>query len=97
MTRKDRFADMLEKGANITPESEQVEVTPRRPAREKRMFGSRVDAALFDEFEFALLEVKRERGLRRATKEAGLEALLSLLDNPDFRKEWAERVVERSE
>lgn len=45
----------------------------------------------------ALLEVKHERGLRRVTKEAGLEALLSLLDNPDFRKQWAERVVERSE
>ncbi|WP_161884197.1 hypothetical protein [Deinococcus alpinitundrae] len=94
MTRPNRFAALTEGGGAEEPAELRQERTNHPPAETVRMLGGRVPDSIFREFNRQKVVAEEELGVRKITTEEGLEALVRLLRNAEFRGQWLQTLQE---
>lgn len=101
MTGRNRFADVLGDETPRTPETPAPQPAPAAPLptpapgprEEERTLSARVPDSIFREFQRHSTDAELELGVRKVTKEVGLEALVRLLRDPEVRAAWQREVL----
>ncbi|TSA82160.1 hypothetical protein FNU79_14175 [Deinococcus detaillensis] len=94
MTRPNRFAALTE-SSGAEERAEPLEERAERPLSETvRMLGGRVPDSIFREFNRQKVVAEEELGVRKITTEEGLEALVRLLRNAEFKSQWLQALQE---
>ncbi|GAA4012397.1 hypothetical protein GCM10022631_25230 [Deinococcus rubellus] len=94
MTRPNRFAALTE-GGGVEERPEPLGERTERPLPETvRMLGGRVPDSIFREFNRQKVVAEEELSVRKITTEEGLEALVRLLRNAEFRTQWLQTLQE---
>lgn len=101
MTGRNRFADLLGDEAPQAPDAPTPQPAPAPvapapaagPREEERTLSARVPDSIFREFQRHSMDAELELGVRKVTKEVGLEALVRLLRDPEVRAAWQREVL----
>ncbi len=101
MTGRNRFADVLGDAVPQAQDSQAPQPAPAAPLptpepvprEEERTLSARVPDSIFREFQRHSTDAELTLGVRKVTKEVGLEALVRLLRDPEVRAAWQREVL----